>query len=304
MINYVNQTGVHIGGLGGFLRSLGSLIKLNQPTSVYVVFDGMGSSLNRKNLLPEYKSNRNITRITNWDIFDSLEEENDAKVDQISRLIHYLRCLPVNIISLDKAEADDVIAYLATHYHNLGKSKVVIVSSDKDFIQLVNENITVYRPTEKEFYTPDTVKEKFGILSSNFIIYKTLLGDKSDQVQGIKGLGEKGLLKKFPELIDNTLSLNDILNISAEKYKEHIVYSRIVFEENNLRINYKLMDLQNPLVDESQIRILKEAIDKQVPSLDIPSFTHLCNEDGLGNILKNISYWLPENFKVLNSFRK
>jgi DNA polymerase-1 len=304
MIHYVNQTGVHIGGLGGFLRSLGALIKLNQPTSVYVVFDGMGSSLNRKNLLPEYKSNRNITRITNWDIFDSLEEENDAKVDQISRLIHYLRCLPVNIISLDKAEADDVIAYLATHYHNLGKSKVVIVSSDKDFIQLVNENITVYRPTEKEFYTPDTVKEKFGILSSNFIIYKTLLGDKSDQVQGIKGLGEKGLLKKFPELIDRTLSLDDILNISAKKYKEHIVYSRIVFEENNLRINYKLMDLQNPLVDESQIRILKEAIDKQVPSLDIPSFTHLCNEDGLGNILKNISYWLPENFKVLNSFRK
>jgi len=304
MINYVNQNGVHIGGLGGFLRSLGALIKLNQPTSVYVVFDGMGSSLNRKNLLPEYKSNRNIARITNWDIFDSLEEENDAKVDQISRLIHYLRCLPVNIISLDKAEADDVIAYLAIHYHNLGKSKVVIVSSDKDFIQLVNENITVYRPTEKDFYTPNTVKEKFGILSSNFIIYKTLLGDKSDQVQGIKGLGEKGLLKKFPELIDRTLSLDDILNISAEKYKEHIVYSRIVFEENNLRINYKLMDLQNPLVDESQIRMLKEVIDKQVPSLDIPSFTHLCNEDGLGNILKNISYWLPENFKVLNSFRK
>jgi len=304
MINYVNQNGVHIGGLGGFLRSLGALIKLNQPTSVYVVFDGMGSSLNRKNLLPEYKSNRNIARITNWDIFDSLEEENDAKVDQISRLIHYLRCLPVNIISLDKAEADDVIAYLASYYHNLGKSKVVIVSSDKDFIQLVNENITVYRPTEKDFYTPDTVKEKFGILSSNFIIYKTLLGDKSDQVQGIKGLGEKGLLKKFPELTERILSLDDILDISAEKYKEHIVYSRIVFEEKNLRINYQLMDLQNPLVDESQIRILKEVIDKQVPSLDIPSFTHLCNEDGLGNILKNISYWLPENFKVLNSFRK
>jgi hypothetical protein len=64
------------------------------------------------------------------------------------------------------------------------------------------------------------------------------------------------------------------------------------------------MDLQNPLVDESQIRILKEAIDKQVPSLDIPSFIHLYNEDGLGNILKNANYWLQENFKVLNSFRK
>ncbi len=66
MLNFVNEDGVHVGGLGGFLRSLGTLINRIQPTSVYVVFDGVGSTINRKNLLPEYKSNRNITRITNW----------------------------------------------------------------------------------------------------------------------------------------------------------------------------------------------------------------------------------------------
>lgn len=304
MLNFVNQDGVHIGGLAGFLRSLGYLIKLHQPTSVYIVFDGMGSSTNRKNLLPEYKSNRNITRITNWDIFDSLDDENDAKVDQISRLIHYLRCLPVNTVSLDKAEADDVIAYLANFCAKEHDSKSIIVSSDRDFIQLVSNNITVYRPTEKDFYTPDTVKEKFDILPHNFIIYKTLLGDNSDKVQGIKGLGTKKLLKLFPELTTRQVSLDDILAISAEKYKEHVIYSKIVFEETNLRRNYQLMDLQNPLVDGNQIRIIEQMVDQQTPSLDIPSFLQMYNEDGLGNILKNANYWLQENFKVLNSFRK
>jgi 5'-3' exonuclease len=303
MLNYVNPSGVHIGGLAGFLRSLGYLVKLHQPTSVYVVFDGMGSSTNRKNLLPEYKSNRNITRITNWDVFDSLEDENDAKVDQISRLIHYLRCLPVNIISLDKAEADDVIAYLSNYCDKTHNSKSVIVSSDRDFIQLVNENITVYRPTEKDFYTPSTVKEKFDILPNNFIIYKTLLGDNSDKVQGIKGLGAKKLLKLFPELTQRHITLNDIFQISAEKYKEHIIYSKIVFEEDNLRRNYQLMDLHNPLVDERQISILEQAVEQKVPSLDIASFLQMYNEDGLGHILKNANYWLQENFKVLNSFK-
>ena len=61
MLNIVNSQGAHVGGLGGFMRSLGSLIQQIQPTSVFVIFDGIGSSTNRKNLLPEYKSGRNIT---------------------------------------------------------------------------------------------------------------------------------------------------------------------------------------------------------------------------------------------------
>jgi 5'-3' exonuclease len=115
MMNFVNEQGVHIGGLGGFIRSLNSLINQIKPTSVYVVFDGMGSSVNRKNLLPEYKSGRNLVRITNWDSFDSLEDEHDSKIDQIVRLIHYLKCLPVKTLSLDKVEADDIIAYLSRY---------------------------------------------------------------------------------------------------------------------------------------------------------------------------------------------
>lgn len=196
VLNYINETGTHIGGLSGFLRSLGSLIKQINPTEVYVVFDGMGSSISRKNLIPEYKSGRNNQRITNWDVFENLDEEQASKVNQISRLIYYLRCLPIKIISLDRTEADDIIAYISNYLSNKHDSKCYIVSADKDFIQLINRNITVYRPSEKEFYTPQTVQEKFGILSENFIIYKTLIGDSSDKITGIKDLGPKTLLTK------------------------------------------------------------------------------------------------------------
>ena len=210
MMNFVNEAGVHIGGLGGFLRSLGSLINQIQPTAVYVVFDGVGSSTNRKNLLPEYKSGRHTHRITNWEIFDDLDDEHNSKIEQIVRLVHYLRCLPVRTISIDKAEADDIIAYYSKYLPKEYNSKVIIVSSDKDFIQLVDKNVTVFRPMEKTFYQKQTVQDKFNVLAENFILYKTLLGDSSDKIAGIKGLGEKGIFKKFPELQDRPLTMNDI----------------------------------------------------------------------------------------------
>ena len=95
MMNMVNPDGIHIGGLGGFFRSLGAMIRQTNPTSVYVVFDGAGSTINRKNLLSEYKETRNLQRITNWEAFDSLEEEHDSKIDQIVRIIQYLSLIHI-----------------------------------------------------------------------------------------------------------------------------------------------------------------------------------------------------------------
>jgi 5'-3' exonuclease len=162
-INAVNSNGVHIGGLGGFFRSLGALIRTIQPTQVYMVFDGIGSSNNRKNIIPEYKSNRNVSRITKHELFDNLEEEDDSKIDQIIRIIQYLKTLPVKTVSLSGVEADDIIAYLSGTLPNDPNDRVFIVSSDKDYLQLVSEQVIVYRPIEKEFYTESTVKEKFNI---------------------------------------------------------------------------------------------------------------------------------------------
>jgi DNA polymerase-1 len=303
VLNYVNQEGVHIGGLGGFLRSLGFLISQNQPTSVYIVFDGVGSSLNRKNLLPEYKSGRNQTRMTNHDTFDDLDEEHDSKVNQISRLIHYLRCLPINLIMLDKVEADDIIAHLTRYLTEEYQSKCVIVSADKDFLQLVNNSITVYSPMIKEYYTPKTVEEKFGLHPENFILYKTLLGDSSDKIKGVQGLGPKKLFKLFPELTYQKMTLDDIFDVSEAKYKENVLYSKVVFDNEHLRKNYLIMDLSNPLVDDGEKKHIENIIEQPIEKTKSADFLRLYHEDGLNHVLSNAEYWIRDTFKVLNSFK-
>lgn len=304
MMNFVNEAGVHIGGLGGFLRSLGSLINQIQPTAVYVVFDGVGSSTNRKNLLPEYKSGRHTHRITNWEIFDDLDDEHNSKIEQIVRLIHYLRCLPVRTISIDKAEADDIIAYYSKYLPQQYDSKVIIVSSDKDFIQLVDKNVTVFRPMEKTFYQKQTVQEKFNVLAENFILYKTLLGDSSDKIAGIKGLGEKGIFKKFPELQERPLTLQDIYNISVEKLKEHVVYARVIQDWDRLEKNYQLMNLGDPILEDGDKEYLEESTKQPISALKTEAFLRIYNEDGIGKIIRNVDFWLKDIFKVLNSFSK
>jgi len=302
-MNMVNPDGVHIGGLGGFFRSLGALIRQTQPTSVYVVFDGAGSTASRKNLLPEYKKDRNLQRITNWDAFDNLEDEHDSKVDQIVRIIQYLKTLPVKTTVIDKVEADDVIAILAEKLVEKYNSTCFIVSSDKDFVQLVTDKIILYRPIEKEYYTPKVVKEKFGVLSKNFILYKVLLGDNSDKVPGVKGLGEKGLFKKFPELQTQVLTLDDIFDISARKFKDHIVYSRIVQEQSRLETNYKIMDLSIPLINDKQKEYIDELILEDTPDLNTETFMSFYNEDKLGGMIRNLETWLKDNFQQFKGYK-
>jgi DNA polymerase-1 len=304
MMNIVNSQGVHVGGLGGFMRSLGSLINQIQPTSVFVVFDGMGSSTNRKNLLPEYKSGRNLARITNWEVFEDLEDEDDAKITQIVRIAHYLKCLPVKTVAIDKAEADDIIAYYSDILPKKYGSKCFIVSSDKDFIQLINDDVIVYRPIEREYYTKSTVEEKFGVLADNFILYKMLLGDNSDKIPGVKGLGSKGLMKKFPELAERVLTLDELFEIAEQKHKEHVVYARIAFERDRLEQNYKIMNLKKPLLDDNDKEFLEAFTEDDTLVLNTEAFLRFYHDDGLGHLIKNVEFWVNDTFKVLNSFNK
>lgn len=299
MMNMVNPDGVHIGGLGGFFRSLGALIRQIDPTHVYVVFDGAGSANARKNLLPEYKSGRDLQRITNWDAFDNLEEEHDAKVDQMVRIIQYLKTLPVKTVSLPKVEADDIIAYMSSIIPSKPEDKVFIVSSDKDFLQLVNENVIVYRPMEKEYYTDQTIKEKYNMPPHNFILYKTLLGDNSDKVKGVKGLGEKGLLKKFPELAEREMTLDDIYNICEQKYKDHVVYARVIQHINELEKNYKIMDLSNPMLDDNDKKYLTKVVETNEYQYIPEQFVAFYNEDKLGGMIRNVEFWVKDIFEKL-----
>jgi 5'-3' exonuclease len=101
MINHINPDGHHIGGLTGFLKSIGYAIKMLEPTKVILVFDGVGGSNNKRNLYPDYKANRNKNRMTNYSIFSNKEEETESINNQMARLIQYLQCLPVSMICID-----------------------------------------------------------------------------------------------------------------------------------------------------------------------------------------------------------
>jgi DNA polymerase I len=193
----MNVNGHHVGGMTGFLKSIGYAIRLIQPTRVILVFDGIGGSNNRKNLYPDYKGNRNIKRVTNWDGFGSRDEESESMSAQMTRLINYLEELPLDMVVIDKVEADDVMAYI-THKLKSDDNHITLMSSDQDFLQLVSHNVSVYAPTKKKFYTPERVKEEFGVSSINFLIKKILMGDKSDNVPGVKGLGPKNYQNYSP----------------------------------------------------------------------------------------------------------
>lgn len=304
VLNYINPQGTHIGGLSGFLRSLGSLVKQIQPTSIYIVFDGIGSSLNRKNLIPEYKSGRKNNRV-NANIFDHIDDENESKADQIGRLIEYLQCLPVKIISIDKVEADDIIAFLSVESTKNKETRSFIVSSDKDFLQLVDDNITFYAAMEKEFYTPKKVKEKYGIHPHNFLTYKTLMGDGSDKIPGVKGLGLKKLPKMFPQLCEDKIcTLEDIFNIAKDNYEKHDIYCRVIMDFEKLKNNRKVMDLGNPMLDDLEKEFILDTVKKAPYKLNIAEFLKLYHQDGLGNVLKNVEYWIRENFDKIDRYNR
>jgi 5'-3' exonuclease len=298
-INAVNSNGVHIGGLGGFFRSLGALIRTIQPTQVYMVFDGVGSSNIRKNIIPEYKSNRNTSRITKHELFDNLEEEDDSKINQIVRIIQYLKTLPVKTVSLPTVEADDIIAYLSSTLPTKPEDRVFIVSSDKDYLQLISDKVIVYRPIEKEYYTTDTVKEKFNITPHNFLLYKLLMGDNSDGVTGIKGLGAKGLFKRFPELATQDLSFDDLIDLAEAKLKEHIIYARVLHNIPLLEDKYRVMDLSNPMMDDKDKMFIDKFVENAPLNFLPDTFVEMCNEDQIGNLIRNTDYWVRDIFKDL-----
>lgn len=299
IINAVNEKGAHIGGLGGFLRSLGAMIRQIEPTEVYIVWDGVGSSNNRKNIIPEYKSERNVSRVTNWEVFESHEDEDDSKVDQLVRIIQYIKTLPVRSLSIDKVEADDIIAYLSSTLPQDPNDRIFIVSSDKDYLQLVNKQVIVYSPIVKKYFTEDLVKEKFGLPPHNFILYKVLMGDNSDKIPGIKGLGPKKLYKMFPELRGDEMSLDDLLVISENKLKDHVIHARVLSDPGALEKRYKVMDLKKPMIDEADKKYIDQYVADYKPEYHPQHFLKMYEQDRLGNLIRNVNVWLKERFENL-----
>lgn len=304
MINHVNPDGNHIGGLTGFLKSIGYAIKMTNPTKVIIVFDGIGGSNARRNLYPEYKSNRNTSRVVNKTMFQSKDEEAESINNQMERLILYLKCLPVSIISIDGLEADDIIGYLTLLFEKHSNTKnITIMSADQDFLQLVSDKTVVYSPTKKKIYKPKDVFEQFGVSAVNYINYKILLGDTSDNIPGVNGLGPVKLIKLFPELTSEyKVTLESIIEKSSERIKDHKLFLSVVERRHQLGINEQLMSLKGDFISPENKQLVKELFTNSY-ELNKYLFHQLYVNDKLGESIPNVESWLNEVFGYLNSFK-
>jgi DNA polymerase-1 len=160
VIPTLNDDGIHIGGIVGFLKSVGYAIKMLRPTRCIIVFDGKGGSTRRRKVYSEYKNKRKTKiRLNRANEYSSVEDEHQSMLLQLQRGVEYLENLPLTLLSIDNIEADDTIAYITEQV--LPKNKIVIMSTDKDFLQLVDERVSIWSPTKKKIYTPKEVYDDF-----------------------------------------------------------------------------------------------------------------------------------------------
>ena len=243
--------GNHIGGVFHFLNTLRKQLVDNEYDKVIVFWDGKQNSKIRRELYPNYKLNRKN---------DMTEEKLESYYTQKNRVKQYLEECFVRQVEVEQNESDDLIAFYCQIAPDEEK---VIFSSDKDLLQLIDESTSIYSPLQKYTYKNGD-KVKFGdyyIPHQNILTVKILMGDKSDNIQGIERLGEKTFVKIFPEVLETSLFVDDILTktkqLLEEKNKLNVLKNIVngqtkdgVLGDEYYVVNKKIMDLGSPLITE------------------------------------------------------
>ena len=302
LLKAMNPSGAHIGGLVGFMRSLGYVTRIFDPTRVLIVWDGKGGSGNRQNIDPNYKAQRATSRITHWGLYDTKEEETEALINQLFRTQDYIECLPVHQLMLEKLEADDIIAWIAKKASVSSVKKCTIVSSDKDFLQLVDDTVEVYAPIKKKTFTKDNIFDELKVLPENYNIVKALVGDNSDNLPGVKGLGIKTIVSEFPKLLTEITNLDYVYKIAEEKLEGKKIFAKIIHNWDRVETNFELMDLHITALDDKEKQYVNDTISSSTPDLQSGAFLHLLDQDKIEGITKNTEAWL-ENFRGLTTVK-
>jgi DNA polymerase-1 len=249
--------GKHVGGIWHFLNTTRRFIEEENFDKVCVFWDGEGSSLARKIIYPQYKENRKPG-------YDFKEE---SFYEQKHRVKQYLEEMFVRQVDINNNEADDLIAYYCQIAND---ENITIFSSDKDLTQLISQNVSIYSPSKRLTYKKgDFIKlQEVEIPHYNVKTYKIISGDKSDNIDGIYYLGEKTLVKLFPEILDREVSFNDILTraeVLLTEDKENKILQNLlsgktksgIYGNEFFEINNKIVDLSNPLITEEGKEIVK-----------------------------------------------
>jgi len=262
----INSKGLDTSAIMGFMNSLMDVIKREKPDHLAVAFDKGGSDL-RNDIFPEYKANRDATP--------------DAIKIAVPYIQELLKAMHIPIIEVKGFEADDLIGTIAKQAEKQN-FKVFMVTPDKDFAQLVSENIFMYKPARMgngiEIWGVPEVLEKFEIERPEQVIdFLGMMGDTADNIPGLPGVGEvtaKKFLKEFgtmENLLANTDKLSGKMKDNIEANKEKGILSKklatilldcpVVFDENDYELSTPDVAKTDALFNELEFRRMAEQFD-------------------------------------------
>ena len=291
----VFNNGDHVGGVFHFVNILRKFLEEHNHDKVVVFWDGESNSSIRKSIYPQYKENRR----------ESMNEyKYESYLYQRSRVKQYLEEIFVRQIEVEDNEADDLIA----HYCKISKDEqIIIFSADKDLTQLISENVTIYSPITKQYFkNGDMISiNKVDIPHYNVLVTKVFTGDKSDNIDGIQGLGEKTLVKLFPQLQEKPCTIEEILdyarNIPQDKPSKTLTNlltgktKSTILGEEFYTTNKKIVDLTNPLITADGKELVEQILTDTIDPTDrgYKNLMRMMMEDGLFKYLpKDNDAWV------------
>jgi 5'-3' exonuclease len=288
--------GKHVGGVWHFLNTLRKFLEEQNFNKVVVFWDSKTSSSQRRLIYPKYKLNRKPSET---------ESKEESFYEQKQRVKQYLEEMFVRQLETEHSEADDLISYYCQVSPDEDKT---IFSSDRDLTQLISEKVSIYSPIKRQYYrNGDKIKlHDVEIPHYNVKTVKILTGDSSDNIDGIFYLGEKTLVKLFPELLEEKVEIPYILGRSTNLLKEekgNVALQNLlsgktkegIFGDEFFVINQKLVDLDEPLLSDDDKELVRLYYSE---SMDPDGRGHrnlirMMMEDGLFQFLpKNDEAWV------------
>lgn len=232
-----NTKGKEIRGLIGFIGSLKKIVDEFQPYSLIVIFDSQTSKDSNLKIDKNYKQNRvDYTNIP----------KDDNPFSQLPLIKKALEYLNIYYLGIENYEAGD---YIASIINNNRQNQYIIVSTDSDFIQLVDNNTFLYVPRGKKsiLYTKEEVIKKYNISPTKYVIFKSLVGDKSDNIKGISSIGNISAAK----ILNYGSIQNYILNNPDSRFSKLLISNEEIILKNQ-----KLICMKNN-IDTSRITFSK-----------------------------------------------
>ncbi|WP_422404443.1 DNA polymerase I [Mammaliicoccus sp. JADD-157] len=236
-----NKAGVYTNAIYGFTMILDKIIKEEQPTHFMVAFDA-GKTTFRNNMYSEYKGGR--------------EKTPDELRSQLPYIRQLVESYHIKHYELENYEADDIIGTLSKQADNQNL-KTIIITGDRDLTQLASENVTIYYTkkgvTDIDHYTPEFIAEKYdGIVPNQIIDMKGLMGDKSDNIPGVPGIGEKTAIKLLKQFETVEGVYENIDELKKSKMKE-----KLIENEENAKLSKDLATINRDSPIEVTIDDLK-----------------------------------------------